>query len=346
MKHPTTIAVDLAKSVFAVAISSRPGRVDRELRLTRARFAEFLAQTEPATFILEACGSAHFWARKLVALGHRPVLLPAQHVRPYVRRNKTDAADARALLEAYRDERLRPVPVKTVEQQALTALHRMRSAWLATRTARLNALRGVLRELGVAIPLGARQVLPRLTDLLADPSGPLPASLHSHVLEVATEIHELERRVAAIERELERLARDVPAVRRFLTIPGVGLLTATALVAFVGSLERFRSSRHFASYLGLTPREHSSGGHRRLSAISKRGDRYLRTLLIHGARSVLWAAKRRRHPDRLRAWALRLEIRVGHNRAAVALANKLARLAWALELRQCDFAPVVIREAA
>ncbi len=344
--HSTTIAVDVAKSVFAIAVSTRPGRIDRQVRLSRARFLEFFARQKPAVVVLEACGSAHHWSRQLATFGHSPVLLPAQYVRPYVRRNKTDDADAAALLEAYRNQQIRPVAVKSIEQQALVALHRLRSAWMATRTARLNALRGFLRELGIAIPVGPRHVLPRLTALLADADSPVPAILHPALLETAAEIRELERRTRDLDRQLERQGRELPAVKRLLTIPGIGLLTGTALFALVGDLRRFRSGRHFASFLGLTPRERSSGNRRHLGAISKRGDAYLRTLLTHGARAVLWAAKSRKEPDRLRAWALRLERTGGHNKAAVALANKLARIAWAVSTSERDFEIYPLPEAA
>jgi transposase len=344
--HSTTIAVDIAKSVFAVAVSTTAGRIDRRLRLTRTGFVEFLVRQKPAVVVLEACGSSHHWSRQLTAFGHTPILLPAQYVRPYVPRNKTDETDAAALLEAYRNRQIRPVAVKSIEQQALVALHRLRSAWMATRTARLNALRGFLRELGVAIPVGARHVLPRLSELLAEGNSVVPAALHPPLLETAAEIRELERRVHDVELQLRRLARQLPGIQRLLTVPGIGLLTATALFGWVGDLRRFRSGRHFASFLGLTPRERSSGTRRNLGAISKRGDAYLRTLLVHGARSVLSAAKRRKQPDRLRAWALALEANRGHNKAIVALANKLARIAWAVSTSDRDYQDYPLPAAA
>jgi transposase len=335
-KH-TTIAVDLAKCVFEIAVSHRPGRVAERHRLARARLLPFFAQRPPATVVLEACGSAHHWARELQALGHRPVLLPAQHVRPYVRRNKTDRTDTAGLLEAFRCADIQAVAVKSVAQQTLTSLHRLRSAWLATRTARLNTARGILRELGLIIPVGARHVLPRLATLLDDPDSPLPMALRPTLTDVCSEIRELQAKIRQVQRQLEALARQIPAVTRLRTAPGIGLLTATALVASVGDVHRFRSGRHFASFFGLTPREHSSGSVRRLGHISKRGDPYLRTLLIHGARSVLWTAKKLPHPDRLRAWALQTQRRCGHNKAATALANKLARIAWALWKHERNF---------
>ncbi len=329
MQH-TTIAVDIAKSVFQVAVSDRPGRVTAQHRVSRGRFVQFFVARPPATVLLEACGSAHYWGRQLTSLGHTVRLLPPHDVHRYVRRNKTDATDAKALLEADRNEEIRPVPIKTVEQQALASLHRLRSAWQATRTARLNTLRGLLREFGVTIPVGARHVVPQVRALVEDTESPVPAALRSTLAVACEEIGELETAVLGVERQLAALARQMPAVTELLTVPGIGLLTATALVGCVGDIRRFHSGRGFASYLGLTPKEHSSGSRRRLGAISKQGDRYLRMLLIHGGRSVLWAAKRTQTPDALRAWALAVERRRGHNIAAVAVANKLARIAWAV----------------
>ena len=221
----------------------------------------------------------------------------------------------------------------------------MRSAWIATRTARLNTVRGLLRELGIAIPVGARQVVPHVWALVSDAESPVPEALRGVLAEAAREIRELEARIRQVERTLETIAVESELLRRLRTIPGVGLLTATALLAFVGDVQRFPSGRHFASYLGLTPRESSSGLRRRLGAISKRGDPYLRMLLIHGARSVLCHAKKAtREPDRLRTWALDRERARGHNKATVALANKLARIVWAVWRRERAFGdPLVER---
>jgi transposase len=336
MQH-TTIAVDVAKSVFEVAVSHRPGKVSARHRLSRQRFARLLREQAPATVVMEACGMAHHWGREAQACGHTVRLLPPRDVRPYVRGNKTDRSDASGLLEAHRNEAIRPVPVKGVEQHAVAGLHRMRSAWKTTRTARLNTIRGLLRELGVMIPAGARQVVPRVWELVSDEESGLPEPWRPVLAEVAREVTELERRIGEVEAQLEGLAKESPLVRRLRTIPGVGLLAATALVASVGDLGRFPSARHFASALGLTPRERSSGSLRRLGRITKRGDPYLRTLLIHGARSVLHHAKRNPKPDRLRAWALERERMRGHNKAAVAVANKLARIVWAVAVRGDDY---------
>ena len=285
---------------------------------------------------MEACGSAHYWGRRIVQLGHKVTLLPPHQVRPYVRRNKTDRTDAKGILEASRNDDIHPVPVKSVDQQVITSLHRLRSGWMAERTARLNALRGLLRELGVFIPVGARQVVPAVWALVEDADSDLPDALRWSFAEACQEIRDIEARIKQLERQLETMAQQLPVVSHLLTIPGIGLLTATALFAFVGNIHRFPSARQFASWLGLTPREHSSGLKRRLGGISKRGDGYLRTLLIHGARSVILHA-RKEQPDHLRDWAHRLEKTHVHNKAAVAVANKIARVVWAVWSRREDY---------
>jgi transposase len=337
MEH-TTIAVDLAKSVFQVAVSRRAGHVDDERRLTRDRFLPFFAQQPPATIVLEACGSAHHWARQLQPLGHTVRLLPAHDVRPYVRRNKTDRTDAKGLLEAHRNSEIHAVPVKTIEHQVIASLHRLRSTWLATRTARLNTVRGLLREFGIFIPVGAQHVVPQVRALLAEPAA-IPLGLQSLLAIACDEVAVLEANVRAAERQLAALASGMPDVELLQTIPGVGLITATALVALVTDIRRFRSGRHFASFLGLTPREDSSAFRRRLGAITKRGDVYVRMLLTHGARSVVWHAKAAPSPTRLQHWAIETERRRGRNVAAVAMANKLARIVWAVWVHQHPFMP-------
>jgi transposase len=310
-------------------------------RLSRGEVEVFFAQSRQSTVLMEACGSAHFWGRRLQALGHKVVLLPPHQVRPYVTRNKTDRADAKGILEAYRNADLRPVPVKTISQQVLGSLHRFRSGWIGARTAHVNTLRGLLRELGIVIPEGIEKVLPQVRLLVADAESGLPDSLRATVAAACSEIESLGERIRDVERQLEALAEQTPVVERLRSVPGIGLMTSTALVAFVGDVQRFPSGRHFASYLGLTPREYSTGLRHRLGRISKRGDSYLRLLLVHGARSVLCHAKKSTSHDRLRTWALSLQKRSRHNKAAVALANKLARIAWAVWKRDREYESVV-----
>jgi transposase len=336
----TVFALDLAKSVFQVAVSQHPGRVSQQRRLTRSQLLRFMGKQSPSTVLMETCGSAHHWGRELGRLGHQVRLLPAHKVARYRDGNKTDAADTAALLEAGRNEKIRAVPVKSIDQQSLTALHRVRSRWLATRTARINAARGILREFGLIIPVGATKVIPQVRAWIDDPEAGVPPPIRSILGEVCDEIGELERRMRLVETQLEAIGRQIHTVAQLRTIPGVGLITATALVAFIGDVNRFPSGRNFASYLGLTPREKSSGSIRHLGRISKRGDTYLRTLLIHGARSVLCHAKRAKNPDSLRRWALHLEKRRGHNVAAVGLANRLARIVWAVWHRDQEYKEV------
>jgi len=332
--HATTVAVDLAKNVFQLAVADAQWRVVETHRLTRTQFSRWFANQSVGLVVMEACGSAHHWARWLNSLGIEVRLLPAQYVRAYVRRNKTDAADAAALLEAARAGDLHPVRVKSVEQQALQGLHRVRSLWMATRTSRINALRGFCREFGLAVPQGARTGLEAISRVLAEPESVIPLLIRHSAKLLLEEIRLLEARIAQIERELAAAAKDSAACTLLLSVPGIGLLTATALVAATsGDVTHFKDARHFASWFGLTPREHSSGSTRRLGRISKQGDRYLRMLLTHGARSVLRAASAALDKGKtltaVRQWAVGVQSRSNHNKATCALANKLARICYA-----------------
>jgi len=332
--HATTVAVDLAKSVFQIAVADEHWRVVETQRLTRTQFERWFLNREVGVVVMEACGSAHHWARWLNSLGIEVRLLPAQYVRAYVRRNKTDATDAAALLEACRCADLRPVRVKSVEQQALQGLHRIRSLWMGTRTSRINALRGFCREFGLAIPQGARTGLEVLGRVLADPNTAVPGLIRDSAKLLLEEVRLLEARIAQVERELANAARHSPACTLLLSVPGIGLLTATAMVAATsGDVTHFQDARHFASWFGLTPREFSSGSTRHLGRISKKGDRYLRMLLTHGARSVLRAAtvavEKGKVLSGVRQWALQVQARSNHNKATCALANKLARICYA-----------------
>ena len=336
------VGVDLSKNVFELAVADAQWRVVERARLTRSQFERWFANRAVGLVVMEACGSAHHWGRWLAGMGIEVRLLPARYVRAYVKRNKTDAADAAALIEAARADDLAPVRVKSIEQQALQALHRSRSAWMATRTARINTLRGFCREFGIAISQGSRLGLEQMARQLADPASGLPELLRPTMRLLIEEIRLLETRISQLERELAQLARQSPACTTLLTVPGVGLLTATAMVAATsGEVTHFKDARHFASWFGLTPKESSSGMTRRLGRISKRGDRYLRMLLTHGARSVLRAAtvadRQGRSVDDLRRWALGVQSRTHHNRATCALANKMARICYAVLRDHADY---------
>ena len=249
--NATTVAVDLAKSVFQLAVADASWRVIETQRLTRTQFERWFANRDVNLVIMEACGSAHHWARWLNSLGIEVRLLPAQYVRAYVKRNKTDAADAAALLEAARASDMRPVRVKSVEQQALQGMHRIRSLWMGTRTSRINALRGFCREFGIAIPVGARTGIEAISRVLADPASAVPDLIRGTAKLLVEEIRLLEARIAQLERELAHLARHSPACTTLLSVPGIGLLTATALVAVVGDNYLGRSTTTILA--GLTP---------------------------------------------------------------------------------------------
>lgn len=333
------ISVDLAKDVFEVAVANGQYRILERRRLSRKEFSTFLATQAPALVLVESCGTAHYWARQAEAAGHRADIVPAHYVKPYRRRGKTDRIDTEALLEAHRCEGIKPVPVRSVEQQQIQQLHRVREQWKRTRTQRINGLRGFLRELGFAIPEGAKIAQRRAREILDDEA--IPAPLKVVFTRLLEEIATLENDITSVERQLKALTKANANVQRLQTVSGIGLLTSTAMVASAGSPEHFPDGRHFASWLGLTPREYSSGNKRRLGGISKQGDCYLRMLLTHGARAVLARAKQLqragKHLSRLQQWACQLEQRIGHNKATCAIANKLARICWAVWKYESDF---------
>ena len=327
--NTTTIGVDLAKSVFQVSLANPSGRVIERKRLNRSQFQRFLVAQPASEIVLEACATAHHWARTAQSYGHAPRILHAQYVRPYVRRNKTDAADAAALLRASRDPDLKSVPVKSVEQQALQSLHRIRSQWKDTRRQRICLARALLAEFGVYLPAGASGVAGRLSAALEASPALLAGSLRS----VITEVIDLDAKIRQVDRELAGIAKASEVAQRLLTIPGIGIITATALIGSVPDIHAFPRARKFSAWLGLTPREYSSGQSRHLGGISKRGDRYLRMLLTHGARSALLlahrtAAKGENALTPLQRWVLDVERRTNHNKATIALANKMARIVW------------------
>lgn len=327
----TTIAIDLAKNVFQLALADASFRKVRSLRLKRTDFLSFWSNHPVVHVVMEACGSAHHFGRWLTSMGHRVTLLPAQYVRPYVRRNKTDAADCAAMLEALRAGDIKPVPIKTEHQQVIQMMHRARQQWQRDRTARINLARGMLREFGVAVPDGAERGQEVMRAQLANDS--LNPSIRALLKNILDEIQGFEKEVVQLDRRLADLSKSDPVLQKLENLPGIGWVTATAIRASVGDIHRFKDSRSLPSWIGFPPKESSSGSTRTLGRMSKRGDVYVRTLLIQGARSVL-AAARRKHKsgkplDALRQWALNLADRRGFNKAAVGLANKIARIVWA-----------------
>ena len=319
-----TYGLDVAKRVFQMHwVEPDTGKVCNR-RFSRAQLVEFLSQSAPAQVALEACGSGHFWARKLKALGHEAVLLHAKFIRPFVQNNKTDATDARAIGTAVQKPGMHTVAVKTEDQQAVLGLHRMRSQLLKFRTAQINQLRGLLYEYGITIKGGRRAGLADIRARSAELEGLVPTFLWEAVNEQLARLKTLDQEMRSIEQRIKRWQQQNEGARAIADIPGVGLLTSTALVATMGDPQTFRSGREFAAFLGLVPRQRGTGGHIQLGHISKRGDMYLRGLLIHGARSVLVNVREQS------AWVEGLARRRPHNVAVVALANKIARTAWAM----------------
>ena len=325
----TTYGLDLAKKVFQVHwVETSTGEIKRK-PLARAEVSAFFARREPSLIVMEACGSSHHWGRVLKGLGHEVKLIAAQFVRPFVKTNKTDAADAEAIWTASAQPGMRFVALKSEEQQAVLSLHRLRAQCVKVRTMQAHQVRGLLYEFGVVAPKGWRALLAQAAPILADETHcAVPALLRGELLRQLEGLRALTSRIAELERQIGSWQRRELECQRLAEIPGVGRLTATAVVATVGDARTFRSGREFAAFLGLVPRQSGTGGRVRLLGISKRGDPYLRTLLIHGARSVLTQQSRAgREPD---PWLHSLLARRPKNVAIVALANKMARTIWAL----------------
>jgi transposase len=333
----TTIGLDLAKDVFQVCAADASGKILYNKQLRRSQMAEFFTKLPPCLVGAEACGSAHHWARKLRALGHEVKLMPPQYVKPYVKTHKNDAADAAAICEAVTRPTMRFVAIKSEEQQALLALHRVRQSFVKDRNAHSNQIRAELAEFGLIVPKGLSALRKRVPALLEDPL--LPATLVPLLQRLLAQVLNLDQQIKELQGDIMLWHRNSELSRRLAQIPGIGPLTASALLCSIGDISCFKTARQLPAWLGLVPRQHSSGGRSTLLGITKRGDCYLRTLLIHGARSAILAAQRKQQAPEHPTWLHRLLGRAHPNIAAVALANKNARVAWALLARQQDYKP-------
>jgi transposase len=339
----TTVGIDLAKNVIQVHGINEQGKKVFNKQLQRKHVLTHFAQLPPCLIGMEACSSAHFWARKLQSQGHTVKLMAPQFVKPYVKTNKNDAADAEAICEAVTRPTMRFVPIKNGEQQAVLSLHRARQGFVKARTAQANQIRGLLMEYGITIPQGISHITKRLPELLEDGENELPGVFRQLLQRLGNHLKALDRQATELEEQIQTWHRESEASKTLARIPGIGPLTASALVASIGDASSFKNGRQLAAWLGLVPRQHSSGGKPRLQGISKRGDTYLRTLLIHGARSVIRVATGKTTP--MHCWAANLVERRNKNVAAVALANKNARIVWALMTQnreyQSDFVQTV-----
>ena len=328
MNKITTIGLDLAKSVFHAVCCDNRGKVVRKKMLRRSQVLAYFVNLPSCIVGMEACASAHYWARELEALGHQVKLIPPQYVKAYVRGNKNDYNDALAIAEAVVRPEMRFVAVKTTDQQDLQALLRLREGCLKERTALCNRIRGLLAEYGLILPKGVNVLRRHLPELLEDGENGLNDLFRRLLAEGYQQLKDLDRHIASYTQELERQVQQHDECRRLQTIPGYGPIVASAFHSAIGSGEAYRRGRDVSASLGLVPRQHSSGGKDILLGISKRGDRYLRSLLVHGARSVVIQAGKK--DDRLSRWINKVRAERGFNKAVVALANKMARIGWAI----------------
>lgn len=345
MHKVSVIGLDLAKNVFQVHGVDARGHVVVRRQLKRAQVLPFFANLEPCRVGMEACGSFHYWAREIETHGHTVRAMAPRFVKPYVKSNKNDRNDAEAICEAVARPTMRFVPVKTVEQQSVLQMHRARQLLVGMRVSLTNQMRALLSEFGITVAQGASMLPARLPRILEDADNGLLGTTRALLSTLLAHYRELASRIEAIEQQLAAWHRANAASRRLAGIPGVGLLTATALVGTVGDAKAFRNGRALAAYLGLVPRQQSTGGKAKLLGISKRGDACVRTLLVHGARAVIRSAQRRARAGQAdeHDWLVRLLKRGHTNRAACAQANKTARIAWALLAHDRVYQPAVVK---
>lgn len=325
----TTIGLDLAKKVFQVHGVDGSGEVKLRKRLRRSEVVRFFAGLPPGLVAMEACATAHYWARELTALGHTVKLIPPNYVKPYVKRGKADAIDAAAICEAVQRPSMRFVPMKSAEQQSALMLHRARDLLIRQRTMLVNAVRGHFAEFGIVAPQGIRRVGELAALLIGEGAPQLPQLAREVLIVLIGQLQALEERIAAIEAKVLAWHRGNEASRRLATVPGIGPITASAIVASITDIDQFQSARHFAAWIGLTPRPNSSGGKERLGRISKQGDSYLRRLLVVGATGVIRYA-RSAEKNGSAGWLKALLARRPARLVTIAQANKTARIAWAV----------------
>lgn len=328
MMNVATVGIDLAKNIFQIHGTDSQGRKVLEKRIKRGNLLEFFVNLKPCLIGMEACGGSHHWARELKKLGHTTRQMPPQYVKPYVKTNKNDRNDAEAICEAVTRPNMHFVPTKSIEQQDIQALHRCRERQVKNRTALSNQARALLLEIGIAVPKGFRYLRNLLPELAGDKENTLTPRLRELMADMYSEFVDIDARIKNYDKDLESICQRSEPCRRLRKMPGFGPLSATAFVAAIGDANVFKNGRQLAAWLGLVPRQHSSGNNQWLGSISKRGNTYLRTLLIHGGRAFLRHCGKR--SDRRSQWLAGLMERRGNARASVAWANKMARIGWAL----------------
>jgi transposase len=335
-----TIGIDLGKTVFHLVGLNLRGEVLVRKKVSRKQLLQFTANLHVDLIGMEACGGAHFLGRALREQGHEVRLMPAQYVKPYVKTNKNDYIDAEAIAEAVARPTMRFVPIKTDDQLDMQSLHRVRECWVMRRTAIVNQIRGLLFERGITLRKGRRHVDGALPDILEDADSKLSGALRVLLAQLKLELDQMAIRIDEADAVLNKTAHENEACQRLVAIPGIGPITATALIAAIGDGGAFRKGREFAAWMGVVPREHSTGGKQKLLGISKHGNSYLRRLFIQGARAVL--QHRTKQAPGLSEWLAKLASRTHHNVVAVALANKLARIAWAVLAKEERYQPLAL----
>ena len=322
------LGIDIAKNVFQLHGVDLAGKAVMKKRISRDKLAAEVANLPSCTIVMESCGGANYWARVFQKSGHTVKLISPQFVKPYVKTNKNDANDAEGITEAASRPSMNYVPIKQVEQQDIQSIHRIRSRLMKNRTALINEIRGLNLEYGITIPVGATKVRKELQLIIGDGSNELTVASREFMNDLYNELVEMETRLKALDKKVHLICRQNEHCQRILKIPGVGELTATAMIAAVPDANVFKNGRHMSAWLGLVPKQSSSGDKQKLLGISKRGDRYLRTLLIHGARSALCQSKNL--DNKYGRWLTEKKSTLAFNKAAVALANKNARIIWSI----------------
>jgi len=328
MDKVTMIGIDLAKNIFWLHGADERGRMVFSKKMSRAQRPEFIVKLQPCTIAMEACSSAHFWGRKFIKMGHEVKLISPQFVKPFVKSNKNDAKDSEAIVEAASRPSMRFVAVKTTEQQEILSLHRVREQVVGNKTALINELRGLLGEYGIIIPKQASNVKKYILEILEDDANELTSGMRVLINDLYCELKKMIERVLVFDEKIKDLSKKSEVCTLLETIPGIGPTTSTAMAASVGNAKNFKNGRELSAWLGLVPKQYSSGGKQILGRISKRGDVYVRKLLVHGARTVLRYAKNKEDVVS-KKWNTLAE-RIGHNKACIAIANRNARVAWAV----------------
>jgi len=339
MNQINTVGVDLAKNIFHLHIQDPKGYVLQKLKLGRSQFNHFLATTPASQVVFESCATSHYWGRTAIRHGHQARLIHPGYVKPYLKTNKNDFNDAEAICEADSRPTMRYVNIKTIEQQDIQLLHRVREKAVQQRTALANQIRGQLLEYGIAVPKGISQIRTRLAGILEDGENGLTPFARELFDALRQELYASDNRVKELDKKVYQLANEHPVCRRLMAIPGVGPMIATAIISAIGNANNFKNGRELSVWLGLVPKQHSTGGQQRLLGISKRGDRYVRTLLVQGAISAITRCKNR--CDSQLVWARQLREKKGLQKTAIALANKTARIIWSVMAKDRDYKMVI-----